>query len=212
MVRGFGLNRNQVVPRSHADLIRGAACVVLTLVLVLVKAPVGLVLVLPVMTYGGLRLLNAPRQMPQPNPSDDDRATFARCVDRWQAIQSLITRTEDPRLREPLHRILGTIDSIIQAIEEDGSYRVSLALLGLLEPTHDLLTGYARIVERGLVTGDVRERVLGNLATLESAYIRFWERLNRGTLVQLDALNDTIDFYLDDPVATARRGERGGLE
>jgi len=186
----------------HNDAVHGASCVVLTLVLVLVGMPLWLVVTLPLVAYAGQRLIavscQAPSSAPRGTPPQNDRAAYASCVNRLQEIWSLSARLDDAPMRELLQRITERIDLILHAMTEDDTYRAAPILLGLLNPTRDLLASYLRVVERKLGTGEGRERVLVNIETLDAAYARFWERLNRSDVVGLAALNDTIDFYLDE--------------
>jgi hypothetical protein len=197
---------------SLSDTAIGTFCVVLTLVLVLADMPLWLVLALPLIAYAGLRLIfeshSAPARRPRRPSPENDQTAYATCISRRQDIWSLSARLDDVAMRDLVRSITERIDVILRAIAEDDAYRAAPALLGLLDPTRDLLVSYLRVVERKLDSDDGRERVMANLLTLDAAYARFWERLNRAEVVRLDALNDTIDFYLDRPDAMMRLGGR----
>jgi hypothetical protein len=109
-------------------------------------------------------------------------------------------------MAEQLRRISCWIDRILQTIVEDDKHQASLTLINLTETTDDLLAAYLKVSRRGLDGPDVRERVRENLATLESAYDRFWEQLNRDAVVNLEALSAAIEFNLNELGALRQLG------
>jgi hypothetical protein len=122
-------------------------------------------------------------------------------------FQLLASRVADKETAEQLARITSWIDKMLQTIVEDDKYQASLTLVNLIETTDDLLAAYLKVVRRGLDGPDVRERVRDNLATLETACERFWQRLNRDAVVDLAALTDTIEFNLSGIGALRQLGE-----
>jgi len=185
------------------DLVRGALCIALLFVLLLVGTPIWLVLVLPFVSYAGMRLLlsadpELPLSAPQPVATLTDRAAYARCVEVQQKIHGLTNSIAEPHISSQLARITVLIDQILAVIAEDASDEgakdeVSGPLLALMQTTSDLLTHYGKLVRRGFDDAEVQERVRSSLATLDDGYEEFWTRINRIAVVDLEALSEMID-------------------
>jgi len=183
------------------DVARGGLCVILMVVLAVEGLPWWLALLLPVLAYPGLWLIassagqTSESKKQRPTPRTDGEA-YATCLRLQREIQALSSRIDDRHASGQLRRITSWIDRILGAIAEDGKYRASMTLLNLVGPTCDLITGYVKVVRRGFGGAEVQERIRENLATLETAYERFWVQLNRDAIVNLESLSETIDFNL----------------
>jgi DNA-binding CsgD family transcriptional regulator len=185
------------------ELVRGAVCVALLFVLLLVGTPIWLALALPFIAYGGLRLLlsgdpELSSGTLQPAGKISNPAAYARCVEFQQRINGLTSLVDEPRMSSQLTRITVLIDQILDVIAEDASDEdvkdeVAGPLLALMQTTADLLTHYGKLVRRGFDDAEVQERVRSSLATLDDGYEEFWTRINRIAVVDLEALSEMID-------------------
>ncbi|MFL5758686.1 MAG: hypothetical protein ACJ789_03050 [Thermomicrobiales bacterium] len=196
-----GFYRRFAVLALHKEAVRGGLCVILLLALVLIGLPFSLVLVVPLLTYSGLWLVTSFLSKTSDNKPESPRSAdeaFAKSLSFQRRLRVSASRAEYRQVSDQLQQISGWVDKILQTVVEDGKYQASLTLIGLTETTDDLLTAYLKVVRRGLDESDVRERVRENLATLETAYQRFWMQLNRDAVVNLKALNEAIELNLRD--------------
>jgi hypothetical protein len=207
-----GFYRRLAVIALHTDAVRGGLAVVLMVALAVGGLSLWHVLGLPLILYIGLGLV--PLSLDQPGASADrqtvarsDRTAYARCARLRQEIHDITGRVDDAQALDSIRRTVWRIDKILGAIAEDGKYPASTALLELVVPTHELLVGYLRVSGRGLDTIEVRKRVRANLDTLDNAYARFWVRLNRDAVVNLEALGEAIEFTLTDLAPSNPGGE-----
>src|SRR5688500_2618902 len=90
------------------------------------------------------------------------------------------------------------IDQILAGIVVDEKYQAGTSLLERTGITRDQIAGTVQVIRREIGGEETEERVRRNLASLEAAYERFWERLNRDAVVNLTPLNETIDFTLTE--------------
>jgi hypothetical protein len=206
-----GFYRRLAVIALQTDVARGGLAAVLMVALALGGLSPWLVLGLPPIAYAGLRLL--PRRRGQSAERTgwqtgdlSERSAYARCLALRQEIDALSGRVEDAQARDSFRRIISRIDEINGAIAEDGKYGAARTLLELVGPTHELLVGYLKVRGRGLESGEMRERVRTNLDTLGNAYDRFWVRLNRDAVVNLEALGEAIEFTLTDLASSSPGG------
>jgi hypothetical protein len=142
-------------------------------------------------------------------PAKSDRDAYAGCLALQQKIQTLARRIEEVDTSFHLNTPLRRIERILQSMAEDGKYQASFSLFELMETTGDLLSAYLKVIQRGVDGPDARVRVRENLATLESAYELFWERLNRDAVVNFEALNEAIEFNLSGGATMRRLGDIG---
>jgi hypothetical protein len=194
----------------RTDAVRGGLCAILMVALALTGLPWSWVLVLPFLTYLGLRLITATirttadrRQRLAPRT---DGEYFAACLALRKENQSLSEFFADSQAAGQLRHIDSQIDRILSAIIEDGKYPASKTLYDLINLTNELVRGYSTLVRRDVAGNDVHARVRESLATLETAYERFWEQINRDILVNLEALGEIIDFNLEGLTTLTRRG------
>jgi hypothetical protein len=194
-----GFYRRFTVLALHKEAVRGGLCAILLLALWLIGLPFWLVLIVPLLVYAGLWLVtsftNKTLGNKQESPRSADEA-YAKSLSFQRKLRVVANRAEYRQVSAQLRQIACWVDKILQTIVEDGKYQASLTLIDLTETTDDLLTAYVKVVRRGLDESDVRERVQENLATLEIAYERFWEQLNRDAVVNLHALSEAIDLTL----------------
>jgi hypothetical protein len=207
-----GFYRRFTVLALHTEVVRGGLCLILLVVLIVIGVPLWPALIFPFLAYAGLWCLaSATRRRSE----SKQRRVTQRSADEAYAISLGLQRKfrvaashiADEELAEQLRRIASWIDRILQTIVEDDKNQASLTLINLTETTDDFLTAYLKVSRRGLVGSDARERVRGNLATLETAYERFYERLNRDAVVDLEALSDTIEFNLTELGTLRQLGE-----
>jgi hypothetical protein len=207
-----GFYRRFIVLALQTEVVRGGLCAILLVVLLVSGAPFWLALAIPFLAYFGLarlapivsRIFDArPPRAPLRTPDE----AYATCLSLQRKFQVLASRAEGNEIAEQLRRIAGWIARILQTIVEDDKNQASLTLINLTETTDDFLTAYLKVSRRGLDGSDVQERVRVNLASLESAYARFYERLNRDAVVDLEALSDTIEFNLTELGTLRQLGE-----
>jgi hypothetical protein len=170
-----------------------------------------LALIIPFLVYAGFwrfaSAMNWLFEAKQRPPLRSAEEAYATCLSLQRKFQVLARRIDDRQASEQLDRITSWIDRMLQTIVEDDKYQASLTLVNLIETTDDLLAAYLKVVRRGLDGPDMRERVRDNLATLETACEQFYERLNRDAVVDLEALNDTIEFNLTELRTSHQLGE-----
>jgi hypothetical protein len=194
-----GFYRRFAMLALRTDLVRSGLCFALMVVLLVADAPFLAALIVPFLVYAGLwriapmvsRLFEM-KQKPATARSADE--AYATCLSLQRKFRLMTERIEDKQASDHLRHITGMIDRILQTVVEDDKYQASVTLVNLIETTDDLLAAYLKVARRGFDGPEVRERVRANLSALESAYTRFWERLNRDAVVDLEALNDTIEF------------------
>jgi DNA-binding CsgD family transcriptional regulator len=192
-----GFYRRFAVLLLQKEVVRGALGVILFLALMLIGLPLWLSVVVPILAYGGLWWLSAnaletsgaKREMPLPR---SDKDAYAKCLDLQRQIKARTAQVDDPTTAEHFQRIMCWIDKILAAIEEDGKYEAARSLLPLIGLVYDLLVDYLRVVQRGFGDPETHEAVCESLETLETSFKRFWEELNRDAVVNLRALNESI--------------------
>jgi DNA-binding CsgD family transcriptional regulator len=166
------------------DVVRGALAVLLMVVLWLAGLPLWLVLPLPFLAYAGLRWLTAQPTRPE---------AYVKCLEVQRKIHKGLSNIEDAQTNEEFRRNIFWIDKSLDAIAEDAKYEFSEPLLALTGITNELLVDYLKVVRRGFDDAEVRERVRGNLETLDIQYDGLWKQLNRDTVENLKELSDSID-------------------
>jgi len=196
-----GFYRRFAVLALHKEAVRGGLCVILLLTLLLFGLPFWLILVVPPLTYAGLWLATSIVSKTSSDERESPRSVdeaHVQSLGFQRKLQVMANRSEYRQISDQLRQISSWVDKILQTIVEDGKYQASLPLADLIDTTDSLLTAYLKVVRRGLDESDVRERVRENLATLETAYQRFWQQLNRDAVVNLHALSEAIELSLSD--------------
>ena len=193
------------------DAVRVGTSLLMLAVLALAGLPLVMTLILPLVTYGGCCLLAQPRfilgldrwRRSTTGSAGEAHAACTRIRLRIDAHAGLL---QDAESTAHARRIAARIDQSLGVIAADGRHQVTAALLGLAETTDRLLTAYLKVVDRGFGCAELRERLRDNLAALDGELERFWVRLNRDTIVDLDALSTTIDVTLNDLGPSSRLG------
>jgi DNA-binding CsgD family transcriptional regulator len=180
------------------DAVRGGLCVVLMVVLALGSLSLWLALVIPWLVYAGLWLVSAslsqrPDSTQPPALPESGNEDHAKCLELQQQIHGGFKQIEDPPTVEGFRRNICWIDKSLEAIAEDGKYEFSEPLLALTGLTNELLADYLKVARRGFDDAEIRERVRGNLETLDIQYERVWKLLNRDTVENLKELSTSID-------------------
>jgi DNA-binding CsgD family transcriptional regulator len=118
---------------------------------------------------------------------------YARCLHVQRQIHHGVKRIEDTQTREAFERSACFGDKCLDAMTEDRKYDIAVPLLSMIDVTNKLLTDYLKVVRRGFDDAEIRERVRGNLESLDVQYDRLWNLLNRETVASLKELSDSID-------------------
>ena len=194
------------------DAVRVALSLLLLAALALAGLPLVMTLSLPLVAYLGCYLLAQPRFIPdlarwwRRLTTGSVGEAHAACIRITRRIDAHAGLLQDAESTAHARRIAARIDESLGVIATDGRHQETAALLGLAETTDRLLTAYLKVVDRGFGCAELRERLLDNLATLDGELERFWVRLNRDTIVHLDALSATIDVTLNDLGPSSRLG------
>jgi hypothetical protein len=211
MVHTPGFHRRLSSLMLQSDLVRGAISLLLLVVLLVARLPWWNVVILSGLAYFGLwlstssiaRTSESKRNRSVPKT---DNAAYSTCLELLQEIQVLTGGIEDPQVSNQFRSISVQIERILEAISEDGKFQASVPLFGLVGLTADLLTGYLKIVQRGLERVEMQDQIRANLESLDTAYERFWEWLNRDVVVNITALTEIIDFTLTELPRSSRIG------
>ena len=194
------------------DILRAGLSVLLLAALAWWGLPFWLFLTLPLLTYIGLWLLvTAPEIVAadaQRVPVAGVGTAYRRCVDLRSHIAELSGQIKDAGVRGQLQTVTACVDKSLEAISEDGKDEAAIPLSELLEFTDKLLSAYAKVVRRGFAEPGLHLQVRERLCTIERACSRFWDRLNRDAVVDLEALSETIEVLLD---AAGRSSEGGNV-
>lgn len=186
----------------HDDLGRGGLCAILMVLFFVIGLPVLLALILPFVVYGGLWLTASSRESPAGAADRQQIEPALRhepyqiCLRLQAEIAALTGQIGDADVSVCLQTVNARFGRILDAIAEDQKYQAALPLLDLIDPTANLLRRYVKVVSREVARPDTAARVCVNLATLETACKHFWAELNRDAIVNLEALNETIDATL----------------
>jgi DNA-binding CsgD family transcriptional regulator len=179
-------------------------CVTLLAALWALGLPWWLIVILPIVAYVGMRMaVTSSGQADEGKGRNrleppDEHDAYETCKRLWEELESLSSEVTEEAVAERVRAVNGRIEKILAVIVEDARYPTAVPLLGLVTPTHELLSRYLKVVRRQLADDETHLRVRDNLSTIESAYDRFWVQLNRDTIVDLQALGETIDFTLKE--------------
>jgi DNA-binding CsgD family transcriptional regulator len=173
--------------------------------------PWGLIVILPLLTYVGLRLIGPTREptsvaVGRTPPPFDEQDAYRTCQRLRAEITLLGQQVSDEENRKWIGIVDDRFGQILAVIAEDAKYSMSVPLLDLVGTTNDLLSRYAKIVRRQLDDNEVHARVRDNLATINQACNRLWRQVNRDTVIDLEAMSETIEETLrelDTPPADA---------
>ena len=193
------------------DAVRVALSLLVLVTLALAGLPVLPTLTLPLLAYAGCRLLASPASLPTPGrwrrrPAGSPDQAHAACLRIKRRIDAHADRLHEAESAAYARRIATRLGESQAAIAADGSHPASPSLLALAETTDRLLVAYLKVVDRGFGTTQAQERLRANLAALDGECERFWVRLNRQSIVDLEALSATIDMYLTELGSSARLG------
>ena len=185
------------------ETVRVGLCLLLMVVLLVLGLPLELIVILPLLTYAGLRLVGsaeeptriAPRRT---RPPVDPQEAY-RTVQRLRCeITSLGEQVSDEANAKQIRIVDDRFGQILAVIAEDGKYSMSVPLLGLITPTHDLLSRYVKNVRRQLDDAEVHARVHDNLVTINHSCNQLWRQVNRDAVIDLEAMIETIDATLKE--------------
>ena len=194
------------------DAVRVGVSLLMLAALALAGLPTVMTLTLPLVVYGACCLLARPRLIPdlarwwRRSTTGSMGEAHATCIRATRRIDTHAGLLQDAESTTHTRRIAARIDQSLGVIAADGRHQETAALLGLADTTDRLLTAYLKVVDRGFGCAELRERLRDNLAALDGELERFWVRLNRDTIVDLDALSTTIDVTLNDLGPYSRLG------
>jgi DNA-binding CsgD family transcriptional regulator len=193
------------VARLALDLeaVRVGLCLLLMAVLWIVSLPWELVVILPLLTYAGLRLLgpareSTPSAIDRPRPPLDEHEAFKTCQRLRAEIAILGQQVGDDENARWIRTVDDRFGQILAVIAEDEKYSMSVPLLDLVGTTHDLLSRYVKNVRRHLDDAYVHARVRQNLATIDRSCNRLWLQVNRDAVIDLEAMIETINATLKE--------------
>ena len=212
---------------GRGELLAGcAAVVVLAALVVIFDVGVLFAVALAVATYFGVLFLRDPaspwpatpwapvgrwwRQWPANDirEATPDERTYAAAFARALDLRALTPRIVDPAVRTQMDRILVRVDQILTAMADDRDMsKIPVFDACLLEPLHELLAAYVRLVERGVQSGgDVLAWTESHdLPLILEALDDFFERLHSRHLTDLATMSELIELNLESVRAMMRR-------
>ena len=187
-------------PLVHTELWAGgiAAGLLLLLVAVFGTAP-WLAILLAVGAYGGV-LLTLSNAVPATEPPGDAQLAFAAAQANLESVRKLESVIPDPDVRSQVSRIGDRVSRSLLAMEEDGMLAAAIPLNEhLLEPYVVLLGEYVRLSARDVRSaGDLLRRAeTHDFPIIEVAMDSFYEKLNRGNIVDLATQAEMLSLHIE---------------
>jgi hypothetical protein len=186
---------------GQSDLLAGGVAAVLLLLLALVlNVPVWLAILLAAAVYFGIALVR-PQLESVPDPSrDEHQVAYESALRHLDVVRRLEPRVAKADVRAQVDRIASRVEQVLAVIEEDRMLAAAEPFNErLVEPFAVLLDEYVRLSGRGLRSAErLLERAENHdLPLLEGAIDTFYERLHRGTLVDLATHAEMLEINIE---------------
>jgi hypothetical protein len=157
-------------------------------------------ILLAVATYIGIALIR-----PVPDPAIDrepleQELAFQSAVLHLTNIRDLESRIPKQEIQDQIHRIAGRIGQVLEVMEEDRMLGAAVPFNErLLEPFHALLAEYVRLSARGVKTAEplLHKAETHDLPLIERAVETFYEKLNRGIVIDLATHAEILSLDID---------------
>jgi hypothetical protein len=183
----------------HSDLFAGVSAAILLLLLVFaLDVPVWLAVMLAASVYIGITLIRP--QWDPPPLLDVHQEAYEAALRHLDAVRRLEPRIASAEMRDRVHGVVTRVQQVLDVMEEDGLLDAAHVFCErLVEPFAVLVDEYVRIAERGVRGAQpLLERAeTHDLPLIEGAVDRFYERLHRGSLVELASHAEMLELNLE---------------
>lgn len=186
---------------GQSDLFAGGVAAVLLLLLALVlDVSAWVAILLAAAVYIGM-VLARPQLEPAPDTSGEEhRVAFESARRNLDAVRRLEPRVARADVRAQVERIGNRVGQVLAVIEEDRLFAAAGPFNErLVEPFAVLLDEYVRLSSRGLRSAQpLLERAESHdLPMLERAIDTYYERLHRGSLVDLATHAEMLEINVE---------------
>ncbi len=182
----------------HNDVVAGGAAAALLVLLVLVNVTPWVSVLLAVAVYVGIVLLR-----PQDRPDtlmDEHRHAYESGLAHLASIRALTPQVVKPDVRDRVRRMANRAEQVLAVMEEDRLLAAATPFNNhLLEPFDVLLAEYVRLSNRGVKGAErlLEKAESHDLPMIESAVDSFYEKLHRGTIVDLATHGELLELNIE---------------
>jgi hypothetical protein len=174
---------------AHTDFLAGGISAGLLLLLVTVTGTVPwIAILLAVATYIGIVLMRPASEPAVDKSALEQKLAFQSAVLHLASIRDLQSHVLKQDVHDQIQRIAGRISQVLEVMDQDAMFVAAVPFNErLLEPFQVLLAEYVRLSARDVKSAEqlLQKAEAHDLPLIERAVENFYEKLNRGTVIDL---------------------------